>query len=959
MLVATAALIVDTIINNVADFITSSIVSNFGIVLFILISLAYGVSQYFILEIVKLKLEEVRMKSRYLNLMHRVVTTVQYFLTAIIIFVVLQILLSAQYYGWMLTLVTATSYTLNVILLGLFAQRFFSWYRSNKNTIVVLLYGLSAAALAITSVVAVISDSYNLQAKQGEITSQSKVVYPSFDPGTVQTLLHDIYHYSDLISFSLVWISTAVLLRHYSQRLGRAKYWNLMMLPLIYYLSSLIAFFNLYTPETDTEAFYYYIYASLNSTAGGILFGFAFRSIGKSIAHNSNVRNYMTISAYGFVLLFISNQATLIAAPYPPFGLITVSFMGLSAYLMFVGLYSAAISISGDIRLRQSIRKSAMEESKLLVSIGAAQMEQKIQTKVIERAKGHAEIMMQQTGVQSSLTEHEMKQYLSTVLKEIKVLQNVDEIVKKGKEILDSSTEFLACSKFAGIRLVYNNYFDIYEKVMQRYRIGDHEGIRWVTSIVDKDNADLVRRFLRLGVQIRHVKNMPPIDFAVSDKEMIATIDKMEGGEMVQSLLVSNESAYIDHFNSIFEELWKNGIDAEDRINAIEEGVDAEDIEIIQNPAEIQKIRFNLLKSASSEILIVFPTTTAFHRQEYAGALQVLKEAAGRGVKVRILTPMDDLIEKTVEKLRNDYYYHQQHTQPQIDIRYIESHLQTKVTILVVDRRFSLVIEKKDDSKENFIEAVGIATYSNSKSTVLSYVSIFESLWKQTEMYEQLKVHDRMQKEFINIAAHELRTPIQPLVLTSESLKRIIPNEERLSIIIRNAKKLQTLANDILDITKIESNSLNLNKGPVNLNEIILNTIADCRRQIKDANTLKLVFEPTGDVLVYADRERIVQVISNLLNNSIKFTKEGTIVITAEQKGDKGVIVAIKDTGIGIDPEIMPRLFSKFVTKSFEGTGLGLFISKSIIEAHGGKIWAINNDDGKGATFAFSLPILT
>src|SRR5919197_1558300 len=911
MLVAIAALIVDTVINNVADFITSSIVSNFGIVIFVLISLMYGVSQYFILEFVKLKLKEVRMKSRYLNLMHRVITTVQYFLTAIIIFVVLQILLSAQYYGWMLTLVTATSYTLNVVLLGLFAQRFFSWYRSNKNTVVVLLYGLSAAALAITSVVAVISDSYNLQAKQGEITSQSKVVYPSFDPGTVQTLLHDIYHYSDLVSFSLVWISTAVLLRHYSQRLGRANYWNLMMLPLIYYLSSLIAFFNLYTPQTDTEAFYYYIYASLNSTAGGILFGFAFRSIGKSIAHNSNVRNYMTICAYGFVLLFISNQATLIAAPYPPFGLITVSFMGLSAYLMFVGLYSAAISISGDIRLRQSIRKSGMEESKLLVSIGAAQMEQKIQTKVIEKAKGHAEIMMQQTGVQSSLTEHEMKQYLSTVLKEIKVLQNVDEIVKKGKEILDSSTEFLACSKFAGIRLVYNNYFDIYEKVMQRYRIGDHEGIRWVTSIVDKDNADLVRRFLRLGVQIRHVKNMPPIDFAVSDKEMIATIDKMEGGEMVQSLLVSNESAYIDHFNSIFEELWKNGIDAEDRINAIEEGVDAEDIEIIQNPAEIQKIRFNLLKSATSEILIVFPTTTAFHRQEYAGALQVLKEAAGRGVKVRILTPMDDLIEKT------------------------------------------------DDSKENFIEAVGIATYSNSKSTVLSYVSIFESLWKQTEMYEQLKVHDRMQKEFINIAAHELRTPIQPLVLTSESLKRVIPNEERLSIIIRNAKKLQTLANDILDITKIESNSLNLNKGPVNLNEIILNTIADCRRQIKDANTPKFVFEPTGDVLVYADRERIDQVISNLLNNSIKFTKEGTIVITAEEKGDKDVIVAIKDTGTGIDPEIMPRLFSKFVTKSFEGIGLGLFISKHIIEAHGGKIWAINNDDGKGATFAFSLPILT
>ena len=541
---------------------------------------------------------------------------------------------------------------------------------------------------------------------------------------------------------------------------------------------------------------------------------------------------------------------------------------------------------------------------------------------------------------------------------ETRIIENSDDIIKEINRIIESSNELSTCLTSGGMHYSYEHFFQLKKRLLDRQNRGEHKGIKYITNI-DEGNVKLAKLLLDAGIKIRHVRNLPPMSFAVSDKEIAVTIEKMEGGEMVQNLLVSNESAYIDHFNSIFEELWRNGIDAEDRINAIEEGVDAEDIEIIQNPAEIQKIRFNLLKSATNEILIVFPTTTAFHRQEYAGAVQVLKEAAGRGVKVRILTPMDDLIEKTVEKLRNDYHYHQQHNQPQIDIRYIESHLQTTVTILVVDRRFSLVIEKKDDSKENFIEAVGIATYSNSKSTVLSYVSIFESLWKQTEMYEQLKVHDRMQKEFINIAAHELRTPIQPLVLTSESLKRIIPNEERLSIIIRNAKKLQTLANDILDITKIESNSLNLNKVPVNLNEIISNTIADYRRQIKDANTQKLVFEPTGDVLIYADRERMVQVISNLLNNSIKFTKEGTIVITAEQKGGKDVVVTVKDTGTGIDPEIMPRLFSKFVTKSDTGSGLGLFISKNIIEAHGGRIWAINNDDGKGATFAFSLPILT
>ena len=161
-----------------------------------------------------------------------------------------------------------------------------------------------------------------------------------------------------------------------------------------------------------------------------------------------------------------------------------------------MGIYSSAISMSEDVKLRQAIRKSAVDESKLLVGIGSAQMEQKVEKKVIEMAKGHSASMTEQTGVQLSLTEHDMKQYLSTVLKEIKVLQNVDEILKKGKDILESSIEFLACSKFGGMRLVYNNYFDTYEKVMMnKYRKGEHEGIRWITSITDKDNADLVRTF--------------------------------------------------------------------------------------------------------------------------------------------------------------------------------------------------------------------------------------------------------------------------------------------------------------------------------------------------------------------------------------------------------------------------------------------------------------------------------
>jgi signal transduction histidine kinase len=231
---------------------------------------------------------------------------------------------------------------------------------------------------------------------------------------------------------------------------------------------------------------------------------------------------------------------------------------------------------------------------------------------------------------------------------------------------------------------------------------------------------------------------------------------------------------------------------------------------------------------------------------------------------------------------------------------------------------------------------------------------------------EQLKVHDNMQNEFINIAAHELRTPIQPILSLSEILRSKIKDTQQvnlLSIITRNAKRLQRLTDDILDVTRIESHSLKLNKELFNLSDLISSIIDDYRNHIeKDNIAVKLLYESNSkdNIFVEVDRGRLIQVISNLLDNAIKFTKEGTISIITEEK-DNQVVVSVKDTGTGIDPEILPRLFSKFVTKSERGgTGLGLFICKNIVEAHGGKIWLENNniyDGKKGATFTFSLPV--
>ena len=234
---------------------------------------------------------------------------------------------------------------------------------------------------------------------------------------------------------------------------------------------------------------------------------------------------------------------------------------------------------------------------------------------------------------------------------------------------------------------------------------------------------------------------------------------------------------------------------------------------------------------------------------------------------------------------------------------------------------------------------------------------------------EQLRQHDKIQKEFINMAAHELRTPIQPILGLADVLRDYVTDSHQsklLDVIMRNAKRLQRLSCDILDVSKIESSLLKISKSKIDLNEKIKNVINDVENGYDDGNNsnVKIIFEPKETIFVYADKDRIYQVLSNLLNNAIKFTKNGTVTINTSiangnnnnANNDKEAVVTIMDTGYGITPEIMQKLFSKFVTTSSHGTGLGLFISKGIIEAHGGRIWAENNSNGVGSSFSFSLP---
>lgn len=487
---------------------------------------------------------------------------------------------------------------------------------------------------------------------------------------------------------------------------------------------------------------------------------------------------------------------------------------------------------------------------------------------------------------------------------------------------------------------------------------------RYITEI-KKDNIKYCKELMKVG-QVRHLDGIRT-NFVVTDTEYSSSAI-MQQVHAHPETVYSNVRSIVEQQRYLFENLWNKAIPAERKINEIEGGIELEKTYVIQDPQSIQKLFVDMVKSVQHEVLLILPTINAFLREYRMGIIQLLMQAMReRSVNVRILTPTNDVIDNI---LKNTVISYQEgKRRKDFDLRSInmspEETAVSTVTIVIVDKKESLVFEKTDDTKEDFIEAVGMATYSNSKPTVVSYISIFESLWTQVDLYEQLKTHDKMQKEFINIASHEMKTPTQAIIGYTDLIhKHPEKREDMMQSISRNAVRLQRLTNDILDVTRIDSHTLNLHKEQFNIGNLLAYIVQDYVGYIEKENqNVKLFYNFKQDVNdplpIDADEDRITQVISNLLNNAIKFTskkREGVISVSAERKKEE-VIVSIKDTGEGINPEILPRLFTKFATRSFSGTGLGLYISKSIVEAHGGNMWAENNPDGEGATFTFTLPL--
>ena len=448
------ALIIDTSISNISDIISiRSLVSSFSFSnsliqwnFFAIIAVVYGIGQYSILRFIKqIKNDNNKLnrnRPRYLNVIDKIMRVIQYCaITPLIAIIILQMLVSSQYVTGLITAALTVSYLLSITIFLILSIQFFSWFYfsfkltdndgTSTRNIMLLLYALASATTAAALVFTLIFYDIVLLEKPPVTEMHSEVIFPYFYPNSTMGSINSIYSMLNVISFLLLWISSAKLLRHFSKGLGNLRFWTIVGIPLVYFISQFIVLMPL-VPQADSGSAPYgdknmftIIFYSLQGLVGGILFGIPFLDLARRIkkvykgSSSTKITEYMVATAFGFMLTYVSGTATVIQTPYPPFGLASVSFLGLSSYLVFVGLYNSAITVSQDVKLRQAIRKVAINELKLIDSIGTAQMERELQKRVLKIAKLTSSNIQEESGYQSSMTEDEIKKYLQFVMEEI------------------------------------------------------------------------------------------------------------------------------------------------------------------------------------------------------------------------------------------------------------------------------------------------------------------------------------------------------------------------------------------------------------------------------------------------------------------------------------------------------------------------------------------------------------
>ncbi|MBA3285519.1 MAG: hybrid sensor histidine kinase/response regulator [Nitrosopumilus sp.] len=415
--------------------------------------------------------------------------------------------------------------------------------------------------------------------------------------------------------------------------------------------------------------------------------------------------------------------------------------------------------------------------------------------------------------------------------------------------------------------------------------------------------------------------------------------------------------------------------------------LELKDIGIISDAKEIMALFPTVSSVKSFYGLSLLPQLMAATENNIKSSVNDDDDDIDRGLKIRLIIPFDNAIDEIAQKFRQN---------KGILVNYVDEikeHSIDRPVLLIIDKKISVIIginEQDDihdnndgDKNNNLLKSKSVFLYNKddndaSKSAVFSHITAFEIIWNQAETKKMIENTDKAKEDFINICAHELRSPIQPILGLSILVKNKISDanqREMLDVVIRNAKRLKRLADDLLEVTKIESNSIKLDKEKFNLNDFVNDVLIDYSDRIlkEDFNinyTLSIIKSIPSDIVFFVnvDKDRLTQVIFNILNNAVRASGDAihdgnldnvTIQFSLTQTATKEIQISVKDMGRGIDAQILSKLFTKFITKSGKGIGLGLFIAKSIIESHGGRIWAENNREEKGATFYFTLPVLT
>ena len=420
--VVIVSILIDTSIVKTSVYTGGLYGSTADILLFTIISLIYAMGQYVILKVTIVK---EYFRTRNMIIVHKSVVILQYFFIAILLITILQMILTSSYSAIILKIVTWINYSMSIVFLGILAKKFISWYSTRRNGILIA-YAIAMLFLCMYSFVSIIDISFGLTHGAAKLVGITKSSVANIDTRSfISSTVNSAYFIISLLVFISTWFATVLLLKHYSNKIGKAKYWILLSIPLAYFLTQFqTILIYLFTPIRLTDPILfgitYTLVFSASKPIGGILFGIAFWIVSKGLSHRQ-IKKYMIISGYGLLLLFTANQHQVLQLnPYPPFGLPTICYVGLASYLILIGVYSSALSVAEDKKLRQLIRTSVVKEANLLDSMGTAIMEDRIRQKVAKITREQKMVLIQQTGIESSLDDTEISQLVDTVILEVK-----------------------------------------------------------------------------------------------------------------------------------------------------------------------------------------------------------------------------------------------------------------------------------------------------------------------------------------------------------------------------------------------------------------------------------------------------------------------------------------------------------------------------------------------------------